>query len=250
MSWPQIKKTVTLKHHFLLFYAITMNHFLTGLWCATKSGFYMTTNDDQFSDWTEKRQGTSQSQTCPQKRSWSLFGGLLPVWSTIAFWTLVKSLHLSMLSKSLRYTKNFNACSWHWSTEGPNSPRQHPTTHHTTNASQVEWIRLWSFASSTIFLTSHLTSHQPTTNFFKYLDNFCKENASTTRRMQNFQEFNEFGSADFYTTGIEVFLVGKNVLIVMVPILINKDIFEPSYNDLKYMVQNHNQFCTNSTYSD
>ena len=68
--------------------------------------------------------------------------------------------------------------------------------------------------------------------------------------MQNFQEFNEFGSADFYTTGIEVFLVGKNVLIVMVPILINKDIFEPSYNDLKYMVQNHNQFCTNSTYSD
>ena len=31
----------------------------------------------------------------------------------------------------------------------------------------------------------------------------------------------------------------------MVPILINKDVFEPSYNDLKFMVQNGNYFCTN-----
>ena len=31
----------------------------------------------------------------------------------------------------------------------------------------------------------------------------------------------------------------------MVPTLINKDVFEPSYNDLKFMVQNCNYFCTN-----
>ena len=31
----------------------------------------------------------------------------------------------------------------------------------------------------------------------------------------------------------------------MVPILINKDVFEPSYNDLKFKVQNRNYFCTN-----
>ena len=31
----------------------------------------------------------------------------------------------------------------------------------------------------------------------------------------------------------------------MVLILINKDVFEPSYNDLKFTVQNHNYFCTN-----
>ena len=31
----------------------------------------------------------------------------------------------------------------------------------------------------------------------------------------------------------------------MVPILINKDVFEPSYNDLKFTVQNHNYVCTN-----
>ena len=33
-----------------------------------------------------------------------------------------------------------------------------------------------------------------------------------------------------------LFLVGKNVLIVMVPILINKDVFELCYDDLKFMV--------------
>ena len=31
----------------------------------------------------------------------------------------------------------------------------------------------------------------------------------------------------------------------MVPILINKDVFEPSYNDLKFVVQNFSYFCIN-----
>ena len=31
----------------------------------------------------------------------------------------------------------------------------------------------------------------------------------------------------------------------MAPILINKDVFEPSYNDLKFTVQNCNYVCTN-----
>ena len=31
----------------------------------------------------------------------------------------------------------------------------------------------------------------------------------------------------------------------MVPILINTDMFEPSYNDLKFMVQNCDYVCTN-----
>ena len=31
----------------------------------------------------------------------------------------------------------------------------------------------------------------------------------------------------------------------MVPILMNKDVFEPSYSDLKFTVQNHNYCCTN-----
>ena len=50
---------------------------------------------------------------------------------------------------------------------------------------------------------------------------------------------------DFYVTVIKLFLIGKSVLIVMVLIVINKDVFEPSYNDLKFMVQNRNYICTN-----
>ena len=66
MNW-QKKKIITLKCHLLLLYA-TMNDFSIGLWCATESGFYTTTSDDQFSGWTEKKlQSSSQSQTCTTK---------------------------------------------------------------------------------------------------------------------------------------------------------------------------------------
>ena len=43
----------------------------------------------------------------------------------------------------------------------------------------------------------------------------------------------------------QTFLIGKNVLIVMVPILINKNVFEPSSNDLEFIVWNHNYFFIN-----
>ena len=89
-----------------------------GAWQAIKSGFYTTTGNDQLCGWTEKKlQSTSQSQTCTKKRSWSLFGGLLLVWSTTAFRIPVKPLHLrSMLSRWRKRTGNCNACSQHWST--------------------------------------------------------------------------------------------------------------------------------------
>ena len=42
---------------------------------------------------------------------------------------------------------------------------------------------------------------------------------------------------DSNAPGIKLLVVGKNVLILMVPILIlKKDVFEPSYNDLKITV--------------
>ena len=62
--------------------------------------------NNQLSGWTKKLQSTSQSQTCTKKRSRSLFGHLLLVWSMKAFWIPVKPLHLrSMLSKLMRCTK-------------------------------------------------------------------------------------------------------------------------------------------------
>ena len=171
------KKTIiVLKCHLLLFCATVTNYFLIRLWCATKSGFYMKTSNDQLSGWTEKKlQSTSQSQTCTKKKSLSLFGGLLPVWSTTAFWILVKPLHLrSRLSKSMRCTQNCRASVGIGQHNGSSSsPQHHVTTCHTTSASKVEQIRLWGFASSTIFtwpLTNYLTSHQ--LPLLKHLDNF------------------------------------------------------------------------------
>ena len=59
-----------------------------------------------------------EAKLAPNKGSWSLFGGLLPVWSTTAFWIAEKPLDLrSMLSKLMRYNENCNTCSQHWSTE-------------------------------------------------------------------------------------------------------------------------------------
>ena len=79
MSWLKIKTIVILKCCLLLLYVTTMNHFSIGLWHAMKSGFYMTTGNDELSDWTEKLQNNSQSQTCTNKRvmvtiSWSAAG--------------------------------------------------------------------------------------------------------------------------------------------------------------------------------
>ena len=52
-----------------------------------------------------------------------------------------------------------------------------------------------------------------------------------------FEEFIKSQSKDFYAKGIKnLFLIGKNVLTVMVSILINKDVFEPSYNDVKFTI--------------
>ena len=64
-------------------------------------GFYLTSSYDQLSGWTKKKlQITTQSQTCTDKRSRSLFGNLLPIWSSVDFWIPMKTLHLrSMLSK-------------------------------------------------------------------------------------------------------------------------------------------------------
>ena len=54
--------------------------------------------------------------------------------------------------------------------------------------------------------------------------------------------FIESQSIDFYATGINKLISHwqKKVLILMVPISINKDVLEPNYNDLKFTIRNCN----------
>ena len=52
-----------------------------------------------------------------------------------------------------------------------------------------------------------------------------------------FQDFVKSQSMDFYVTGMNKLISHwQKCVVVMAPILINKDVFEPSYNDLKFKV--------------
>ena len=90
----------------------------------------------------------AKAKFAPTKRSCSGFGGLLPVWSTTAFWILMKPLYLrSMLSKLMRCTRTSVPTASIGQQKGLNSP----TACCTTNTSKVGWIGLQDFASSSVF---------------------------------------------------------------------------------------------------
>ena len=154
-----------------------MNHFSVGLWHVMKSRFY-SPGSDQLSGWTEKKlQNISQSHL-HQKKLRSLFGGLLPLWSTTAFRIPVKPLHLrSRLSGSMN-TKTCNA-SQHQSTERAQF-----------TATPSHMLHSQCFKSRTnqamkFYLIHHIhpTSHQQTTSSSSSTT-FCRENISTTSRRQ------------------------------------------------------------------
>ena len=173
--------------------------FLYQIVTSNENGFYMKTGNDQLSGWTEKKlQNTSQSQTCTKKRSGSLFGGLMPVWSTTAFWILVKSLHLkSMLSKLMRCTKNSNTGSQHWSTE-----RAQFFSMTTPNCTSHNQYFNWTNWATKFCLIHHihLTCHQLTTTTFKHLNNFLQGKFFYNQQEEEsvFQVFVESQSIDFF----------------------------------------------------
>ena len=174
-------------HHFevssSLILCKTTNHFLIRLWSALTSEIY-TTDDDQFSDSTKKKlQSTSQIQTCTKYRSWSLFGGQLPIWPTTTSWILTKPLYQRrMLSKSVWCTENYNACRQEWSTDRAQFFSMTMPDHMLhTNASKVEQVVLQGFALSAIF-TWPPTSQLPLLEASG--QGFAGENASSTSRRQ------------------------------------------------------------------
>ena len=179
VSWPQIKKVSVFKCCLLLFYA-TMNHFLIELWHAMESKFNMMTGDNQLSGWTKKKlQSTSQSQAYTKKSH----GHCLVVCclsDPLAFWIpAVKPLHLrSILSESMKCTKNCNACSQHNSTE--RSQFFSMTTLDCTSILQ----KLSKLGYEVLPYPPYSPDLSPTNyHFFKHPVNFfCRENASTTSR--------------------------------------------------------------------
>ena len=146
-----------------------------------KSGFYMMTSNNQLSGWTKKKpQSTSQSQTYTRKRSQSLFGGLLPAWPTTAFWILAKPLPLRVCLANRWDALKITPATSIGQQKGPILLHDNNQLHITQPALQK--LSELGYKVSLIH-QMHLTSHQPTT-FSSISTTFCRENASTTSRMQ------------------------------------------------------------------
>ena len=171
-----------------LLYATTTNHFSIGLWHETKSRLYMTmamTNSVVRPRRSSKElpKATFEPHPPPKKRSLSLFGGLLPIWSTTALWIPAKALHLrSILSKSIRFMENWNTWSQHGSTERA----QFSSTTVPDSMLHNQRFKNWTNWAMKFGLFHHirLTSHQPTTTSSSISTMFYKESASTTSRRQ------------------------------------------------------------------
>ena len=128
---------------------------------------------------------------------------------------------------------------------GPNSsPWQCLTAHRTTNTPKVEQTGLQTFASSAIF-TWHLVNRLPLlqASWQFFVGKMLPPPAGGRKCFPRVHSTPNHGFLCYRNKNL--FLIGKNVLIVMVAILINKDVSELSYTDLKFKVQNCNYFCIN-----
>ena len=123
----------------------------------------------------------SKAKLAP-KRSWSLFGGLLPIWSTTAFWILVKPVHMRRCSANQWDALKTASCSRHWSTERA----QLFSTTAPNHTSHNQLFKSWMNRTTKFCLICHIhpTSRQPTTTSSSILTTFCGENASTTSRRE------------------------------------------------------------------
>ena len=143
----------------------------------------------------------------------------------------------------MRSIKNCNAFSWHWWPE--RAQFFTPIPNHTSyNQCSKSWIGVWNFASSTLF--PWLLANQPPLLQSSQQLFAGKTFPQPTRGRTCFPRVRRILKHGFlrYRNKL-LFLIGKNLLIVMVPILINKDVFKPNYNDFKFTVRNHNNVCIN-----
>ena len=120
-----------------------------------------------------RRSSTELSKTklAPKKWSRSLFGGLLPFWSTIAFWILVKLVHLRSLLSKLRCIENRNTSASIGQSKGPSYSPQQPRLHVT----QPMFQKLNELGYKILPYLPYSPALLPTDyHFFKHLNNFLQ----------------------------------------------------------------------------
>ena len=183
--------------------AITRNHLLIALWLLTKSGFLC--------DWRWPARWLDQEVP---KHFWK--PNMHQKRVTVSLWRSTAGLvHCSFLN--LDETINLRSTLSKWdalNSETPtvtgqqkrpnSSPWQHLTAHCITNASKVERIGLWSFASSAIF-TWPLDNWLPLLQaFWQLFTGKCFHNQQEAENP--FQEFIKSQSKYFCATGINEFI--------------------------------------------
>ena len=244
MSWLEIKNLVCLK---CLILCNNNEPFLN--WIVTQEKKWVVRNNRwqpaQWLDQEEAPKTLPKVKPAPKKMSWSVFGGaslfhysFLESWWNHYMWEVCSADRWDGMKTAMPAVSIGQQ-------NGPNSsPGQRPTACHTTNASKVEWNSLQSFASSAVFTWPLANYH-----FFKHLNNLlqgkCSHNQQEAKNGYSKSLSNPKAQIFMLQEQTNLFLVGKNVLIVIDPIFDYKTVFEPSYNDLKFLVWNCNYFFTN-----
>ena len=141
----------------------------------------------------------------------------------------------------MRWTKNCNTCSQYWSIERAQFfSMTMPAQLHVAQPMLQKLNKLGYEVLPHPLYSPDITSSSTSTTF-------CRGKAlpQLAGYIKCFPRVRWILKHGLFMLHTNLFLIGKNVLIVMVPILINKDVFEPSYNDLKLTVRNCNYVCTN-----
>ena len=181
-----------------------MNHFLIRLWHVMKSGFYMTTGDNQLSGWTKKNlQSTSTAKFAPKKCQghWQSAAGLIHY----------SFLNFSKTITSEKYAQQINEMHWKLqhlqpvlvNRKGPILQQDNAQPHvvqptlQKLNELGYEVLPCWPYSSDLL----------PTDYHFKYLNNFLQgKHFHNEQEAENaFQEFTESRSMNFYATGIKIY---------------------------------------------
>ena len=177
MSWPKIRKIVILKSHRLLLCTTTANHFFFQLWHATKADFI------QQLAMTSSVVGLRKSSRAKLAPEGSHGHCLVVCYQSYPLQLSQSQWNhyiWSMLSKSMRCIKNWNACSWHWSTEWA----QFSMT--TSNCKlHNQRFKNWMNCATEFYLVRLPYSHDllPTYyHFFKDLDSFLQRKCSHNKQ--------------------------------------------------------------------
>ena len=217
VSWLKFfLKIIVLKSFLLLFYAKTTNHFSIRLWHATKFILYN-------QQWPLSRRSSKALS-----KSLSLSGGLL-VWSTRTFWIPAKLLYLrsTLMANLWDAHKTAMPAASTGQQNGPNSPLSAQP-----RVAQPKLQKLNELGYKDLPHPLYPPRLSPMDyHFFKHLDDLCRENTPTAgRRQKILAKVCWILKLGFLHYRNKQKFLGKNMLITVVPILINKDVFKPNYN--------------------